>query len=480
MSDDDDFGGFGPTTPALHIKKPAPRAAKPNSRTQAGPSSKPKGGRKNAPVPLSDNSEIEVVPYFDFTKQDDDEEDEEHPATPLQPTRKAQATRTEAPVANGKPNAKGKGKAKAPQMKGSRKLAPEPMDVVPIEIIDEPNEERGATPELADAINAAGRSRQTNSTKARPGKGDEVSRMAEKLRRAEERIKTLEAQLQEVFQIRETEPERLMKQQEAHYEDRLRAQEQLIREYQTQLMMKEPLMRSGNIAVLNLLTREAADEEMRAIQEEVARWKELANEKQRAMTQRDERIAQLEQAEKDLRFELKAEIDRSAALAKSTRAPSMMRSGRPGGVEDPRHAEVLRFYEDLTNLLVPHMKTQPGEYFGLEDWVLSCIYTFNDDDAPDQANAAKKSLNFTLRFCHEPPDALAPERVTSKEQLVPTVHFTPLELDKEPPEFVEKLDFLKAAFSFGRNQLPLFLRTTYQRMSEAVLEDEDEEDMEGD
>ncbi|KAG5645055.1 hypothetical protein DXG03_007145 [Asterophora parasitica] len=479
MSDDEEFGGLGPTTPALFLKKGAPRA--PPSRTSAqaaGPSTKPKpkpkASKKPAPdpVPISDNSEIEVVPHFDFTKGDDEDEDgeEEQPDTPTQGTRKTRTAPAPAPPVNGKPVAKVTSKAKA---SAPRKQAPKPMDVDLIEVLEEPDEEQSVAPQLADAINAAGRQKRANMTKAGTGKVVEVSRLTEKLRRAEAQIKTLESQLQEVLQIRETEPERLMKQQEARYEDRLQAQEQLIREYQTQLAMKEPLMRSGKTAVLNLLTREAADEELRAIQQEVARWKGAANEKQRVITQREERIAQLQQSEKDLQIELAAEMERSKALAKATRPPSVVRSGRPGGVEDPRHAEVLRFYEDVTNLLVPHMKTQPGAYFGLEDWLLSCIYTFSDDD--DSDSGIRKSLNFTLRLCHEPQDASGPPP-TSKDQLIPTVHFTPLELDKEPPDFVEKLDFLKTPFSFGRDQLPLFLRTAYQRMNEALTGDDDEEE----
>lgn len=61
----------------------------------------------------------------------------------------------------------------------------------------------------------------------------------------------------------------------------------------------------------------------------------------------------------------------------------------------------------------------------------------------------------------------------SKEQLIPSVNYIPLELDKEPPDYVEKLGFLGTPFTFGREQLPLFLRTLYTSIRDATREDGD-------
>ncbi|KAG5654124.1 hypothetical protein H0H81_007176 [Sphagnurus paluster] len=514
MSDDDEFGGLAPTTPAVAVRlKKAP--SKPIARidssaagtgTGAGPSSKPKprAVRKTVqakPKPahaqpiqvVSDTDlEVEVVPHFDFTRGDADEDedggdrDREDGEVEELPT----PSRRGAGAVNGKLNAnattnanakgKGKGKAKAngnarpPPQRASKKQAPEPMDVDAIEILDEQEYEEGndMAVELAGAINAAGTGRNKRGAKNDSGLGG--SKMAEKLRRAEDRMQALTAQLEAVFQVRETEAERLLKQLEAQYEAQLRAQERLIEEMQTQLKMKEPLMRSGNTAVLNLLTREAADAEMRNIQEDLARWKGVANERQRAIAERDVRIAELEQQEKETRFELNAEIERSKTLmAKAlTRPPSAVRSGRAGGVDDPRHAEILKFYEDLTNLLVPTMKSHPGKYLGLDEWSLSCVYTLpEDEDTP-----SPKSLSFTLKLSWELPEGNHEERVTSKDQLVATAYYVPLGLENEPAEFVEQLDFLKAPFSFGRDQLPLFLRTMYGKMNECKEEGSGEED----
>ena len=45
---------------------------------------------------------------------------------------------------------------------------------------------------------------------------------------------------------------------------------------------------------------------------------------------------------------------------------------------DPKQAVITKFYEDLTNLLVPHMKPQNGKYLDIDDWLLSCVFTHRD------------------------------------------------------------------------------------------------------
>jgi hypothetical protein len=61
------------------------------------------------------------------------------------------------------------------------------------------------------------------------------------------------------------------------------AQESIIKELTTQIKAKEPLMHSTSAAVLNLLTREAADEEKKMLEEDVARWKNVASEHKRTI-----------------------------------------------------------------------------------------------------------------------------------------------------------------------------------------------------
>lgn len=64
----------------------------------------------------------------------------------------------------------------------------------------------------------------------------------------------------------------------------------------------------------------------------------------------------------------------------------------------------------------------------------------------------------------------------SEAQLVPSVNYIPLDLDKEPSDYVQKLGFLGAPFTFGRDQLPLFLRTLYTNMGDAAKDDGDDGD----
>jgi hypothetical protein len=88
-------------------------------------------------------------------------------------------------------------------------------------------------------------------------------------------------------------------------------------------------------------------------------------------------------------------------------------------------------------------------------------------------------LTFTLRFYHDLiiPEAQrtpADEHVTSPDQLVRSIKYTPLQLDKESEDFIEKLRFLGEAFTFGSDQLALFLKTMYDTLGGAVQEVEEE------
>ena len=58
---------------------------------------------------------------------------------------------------------------------------------------------------------------------------------------------------------------------------------------------KEPLLHSTSAAVLNLLTREAADEEKKMLEEDVARWKNIADEHKKTIEEHKARIRELQQ-----------------------------------------------------------------------------------------------------------------------------------------------------------------------------------------
>jgi hypothetical protein len=98
----------------------------------------------------------------------------------------------------------------------------------------------------------------------------------------------------------------------------------------------------------------------------------------------------------DLRYELQAEIERGKSLS-SQKQPDSASRARRGRVlnqnEDPKMAEVVRFYEDLTNLLVTDIKPQPARYLQLEDWLLTCVYSHRDVVAT-RSSPAKSVFSF--------------------------------------------------------------------------------------
>jgi hypothetical protein len=70
-------------------------------------------------------------------------------------------------------------------------------------------------------------------------------------------------------------------------------------------------------------------------------------------------------------------------------------------------------------------------------------------------------------------------RITSAGNSDPNeqlVYYTPDDLDKELPDFVDKLGFLNKPFSFSRHQLSLFLRTLNENLKEALADEDEEED----
>lgn len=68
-----------------------------------------------------------------------------------------------------------------------------------------------------------------------------------------------------------------------------------VKELTSQLARVEPLSRTGKSSVLYLLTREAADEEKRDLVNEVNNWKDVVQEKDAVIADKNKRIAELEQ-----------------------------------------------------------------------------------------------------------------------------------------------------------------------------------------
>jgi hypothetical protein len=130
---------------------------------------------------------------------------------------------------------------------------------------------------------------------------------------AEAHRDSLSAQLEELLQVRHTDAEESLDHQSLHYEARINsesndiairtplthceiAQEKLIQELTSQLARVEPLARSGKTSLLHFLTRDAANEEQRALEDEVNRWENIAKAKDAVILEKDRRIAELERA----------------------------------------------------------------------------------------------------------------------------------------------------------------------------------------
>lgn len=72
-------------------------------------------------------------------------------------------------------------------------------------------------------------------------------------------------------------------------------QDTLIKELTSQLSRVEPLARTGQNVALHFLTREAADEEKRAMEQDMARLQDVIKHKDATIAERNKRIVELEQ-----------------------------------------------------------------------------------------------------------------------------------------------------------------------------------------
>lgn len=176
----------------------------------------------------------------------------------------------------------------------------------------------------------------------------------------------------------------------------------------------EPLMRDGKSNVLQLLTREAADEEKSALERDARKYKRQLDENSKLLKDKEKLIADLQEDGTYLRLcfgfpyshssvnmtrkQLDAEIQRSkAAVGKTVRPPGSATRGGGSvlGPDEPKKAKVITFYEDLTDVLVTNVKIEPCKLDDQEeDCLFSCVYTFKDNDDP--AITQSKSLAFIL------------------------------------------------------------------------------------
>ncbi|KAF9265599.1 hypothetical protein L218DRAFT_148762 [Marasmius fiardii PR-910] len=273
-----------------------------------------------------------------------------------------------------------------------------------------------------------------------------------------------------MYRIRHTEPEKLLDEMQEQHRVEIRGalqfsikvsvystnllivKEKLIQELNSSLARAEPLTKSEKTSVIHLLTREAADEEKKTVQQEVARLKAELVQRDAIIKEKDNLMHEKETIERELKYELQLERE-----AQKNRPPGSAQRGGRGtvlGSDDPKNTQVIKFYEDLTNLLVTNMKPIPAQSKE-EDWSLTCIYSY----VGEGDDALTKSVHFSLRTASQSG----------------SMFYVPQSLEKETPQFTDKLGFLATSFSFPRAQLPLFLRTIYTTIGEALADGEDVE-----
>ncbi|TFK30103.1 hypothetical protein FA15DRAFT_609201 [Coprinopsis marcescibilis] len=474
MSSDSDDLGYT----SLHKStNPAKRKTTATGRSEvAGPSRKPKKSKankrqKNAPADETD-MEVEEIHIEELVES---EEEEEVPAErPQGQSRTSKNTGGSGRPGNPSAQTKGKAKATAALKKRGRTAA----EAVPV---DDDNEVEETPMDIAAAYNKAANSkpveRETQkkasniNNKQLHKENTKLTRDNEKLK---EEVKTLKAHFadfktkyDELFNIRVTEAEALMHESEKQSQARIQAQDTIIENLHNQLAKKEPLLRAtaGKKAVVSLLTRDEADTEVQQFKTQITDLKKQLAEAKSVVESKDREIDQLEETTKQIQTELNAEIKRSKDLADRARnhPPSVTRPGAGNslGTDEPKAARVTRLYEDLTNILISSVKCSSSAIPGKEEWAYTCVYTHSDPTSP---NSETSSLTFRLLFSWDNPDH-------------ETIHFQPLELDKESPEFIEKLGFLKNPFSFDRRQLSLLVKTLSETMSESD-ENNDSDEME--
>ncbi|KAJ7775099.1 hypothetical protein B0H16DRAFT_1509523 [Mycena metata] len=418
------------------------------TRTRAGPS-KPvaKKRKQTKEVEEEEESEDFTAAAPDSAVEDDDEIMEVDPPRSRKP-----ASSRAAP----KSAAKGKGKAKAEP--AATKKQPSRED---IEVVDD-EDDAGASGTARAINNAMGNNRALKPT------GDNAAKQIDKLKgrldAANGLIKDLSKQLEESYRVRHTEPEELLQQQKEKYEDLLRVKDLLIKQQEEMLSHKEPLSREAKTSVLHMVTREKADAEKRSAEDQVAYWKEQVDKKDKLLDAKDQEILDLKQRQSDLEYELKTEQEKSHKAARNPPSASRAARGPNGllGSDDPKHSELVQFYEDVTNLLVTDIKVQEPKYLNLDEWSLTCIYTYSDKSASE---ASKRSLAFLLRFTYDPYDSSAP--VESIADLDKAAQYTPLNLEAETADFIEALAFLNTGFTFPRTQVGDPARnTTYDPLSD--------------
>lgn len=272
------------------------------------------------------------------------------------------------PVTNGKAPTKSKGKGRAASTVNGHK---NDADLV---IIDEPDDEEPSV--IKPPPTKKGK------TKIGPTSSPELVRMREERDLYKAKSEELSESMLQLIKARNTEPEEELAVMKTHYDAATSAQEELIKELTAQISRLNPMLKEGRDSTVHFLTREAADEEKRILEERVEKAKEALKQKDAVIKDKDNRIAALNEQLEMTQADLKAEIAHSQTQNKTNKGQrETPRSGRTAQdtlVNDPKHGVTIRLYEDLTNLIVLSAKIQesPYAYLGqLEEITYKCIFS---------------------------------------------------------------------------------------------------------
>ena len=296
---------------------------------------------------------------------------------------------------------------------------------------------------------------------------------------------------------------------------RAAGKDSLIQELTGQLSKQSP-SNSNQSWTLHFLTREAAEEEKRALRDENARLKDVIKQHNAVVAAKDQQVAELKQegtcprprpppicrtftplTAELTKKELAAEIERSKQLA--SRPGSVPHAVTPNGPKaargEPSNLPVIKLYEDMTNVLITHVAKEPSaEWPGIDEDVVSCVYSYNNPEEnvnfctclsphhmrpsyllergtdPSHPPAA---LQFTLRNQFDRPDNAPGKEALPRERLVEKVKYIPKNLEVEKPELVERLQFFRDPFMFSRDQMTVFLKTLTDTIAAIFEGDED-------
>ncbi|TFK89461.1 hypothetical protein K466DRAFT_486803 [Polyporus arcularius HHB13444] len=490
---------YGPTTPAPPPKKPRQRSN--SARPVAGPSTKPPFKQAASKKPVSkaieledEDEEVVFVESPSSKKRKNSEEPEQDGGKGKGAKKAPVRAKANANGATKAAPAKGKARADAPAIPNG--ASGDAMDVDKDDVLevdeDEPPDPpvqrvpRGVARPLKakGGVTAAAAARQA---KVEERLNREVEHLRAQLEQSRESAKEVAAQrdklasqLEEVFRVRQTEAEQALADYKAHFDESMKRKESLIQELTsrlTSLQSPSKASKSDQSYTLHFLTREAAEEEKRALKEENARLLETVKQRDAWLAGKDQQMNALRDEAKTLRMELDAEIERSKhLLTHAQHAPGPAFSGPSRRTDqEVKNAPVIRIYEDMTNVLITSVKMERSpEFPEIEEEYASCIYTYINEDIKF-CKKPSATLNFTLRNNFEKPVDHPPGQPLTREQLLQKVRYQPRDLDKENPDIVGRLGFFKEPFMFSRDQMAVFLKTLTETVAGVFEVDENGE-----